>query len=509
MIVTDIDDLLRINQDQADQLTILRQQVDYLKRQLFGRKSEKGIEHLDLFKEEEMPGKPEATKEVADKPEKKSKPKDKRLIRSARLPDNLPIIVVERIPEEVKASPEDWRRIGEETSDQLEKEPGYFYLKRTVLPKFVPRDNPFKPPISASAKPTIIDSGFWGDSLLSEILTNKYLYHLPLYRQEQLYHYRFGISLSRKTMGDAVEKVSGMMGILVRRMKENMLLGGYIQADETPVTYLDPTHPKGSRKGYYWVYRGLDGEVIFDWRTTREHKHLHKWLGKNFEGILQSDGYTAYEGYARSQTLEGKHVKRASCLAHIRRKFENAREQRPEIVRWFLRIMGRLYGIESTLREHNADAAVRARIRRKHSHPLIKLLEKAITHLLVKGTSILPKSHLGQALRYARGQWAGVSVYLEHGEVELDNNLVENTIRPTAVGKKNCLFIGHPEAGERSAIIYTLLISAKAQGVDPQAYLKDLIEKLPEANSSELEALTPANWARAFKARLTQERQVA
>ena len=319
--MADINDLIRINQEQADQLAILRQQVDYLKRQLFGRKSEKLIEHLDLFKEEEMPGKPEATKEVADKPEKKSKPKDKRLIRSARLPDNLPIVIVERIPEEVKASPEDWRRIGEETSDQLEKEPGYFYLKRTVRPKFVPRDHPFKPPISEPAKPTIIDSGFWGDSLLSEILTNKYLYHLPLYRQEQLYHYRFGISLSRKTMGDAVEKVSGMMGILVRRMKENMLLGGYIQADETPVTYLDPTHPKGSRKGYYWVYRGLDGEVIFDWCTTREHKHLQKWLGKNFTGILQSDGYTAYEGYARRQTLEGKQVKRASCLAHIRRKF--------------------------------------------------------------------------------------------------------------------------------------------------------------------------------------------
>ena len=510
MSVANIDELIRINQEQADQLAILRQQVEYLKRQLYGRKSEKVMDHLDFFEEEEMPGKPETTQEDADKPKKKSKPKDakdKRLIRGARLPGNLPVVIVERIPEEVRASPDEWRCMGKATSDQLEKEPGYFYLQRTVTPKFVRKDNPFQPPISAPAKVKIIDSGFWGDSLLSEILTNKYLYHLPLYRQEQLYHYRFGISLSRKTMGDAVDKVSGMMKILVKRMKENMLLGGCIQADETPITYLDPTHPKGSRKGYYWVYRGLDGEVIFDWCTTREHKHLQKWLGKNFAGILQSDGYAAYEGYARSQTLEGKEVKRASCLAHIRRKFENARDQSPEIVKWFLRIIGALYGVEAPLREHNADAAVRSRIRQKHSGPLIKLLKKAITHLLANGSNILPKSHLGKALRYALGQWEGLKVYLEHGEVAIDNNLVENTIRPTAVGKKNSLFIGHPEAGERSAIIYSLLISAKAQGVDPQAYLRDIIEKLPEANPSKLDALTPANWAREFKARQASEKQ--
>ena len=504
-----MDDLTRINQEQADLIAIQHQQIEYLKRLLFGRKSEKAMDHLDFFEEEEMSGKPETTQKDADKPAKKTKPKNKRPIRGARLPDNLPVVIVERIPEKVKASPDEWRRIGEVTSDQLEKEPGYFYLRRTVTPRFVRKDNPFQPPISEPAKVKIIDSGFWGDSLLSEILTNKYLYHLPLYRQEQLYYYRFGISLSRKTMGDAVDRVSGMMKLLVKRMKENMLLGGHIQADETPITFLDPTHPKGSRKGYYWVYRGPNGEVIFDWCTTREHKHLQKWLGKDFVGILQSDGYAAYNVYARSQTLEGKEVKWASCLAHIRRKFESARDQSPEIVNWFLRIIGALYRVETPLREHNADAAVRARIRQKHSAPLIRLLKKAMTHLLANGSNILPKSHLGQALRYALGQWEGMMVYLEHGEVEIDNNLVENTIRPTAVGKKNSLFIGDPEAGERSAIIYTLLISAKAQGVDPEAYLRDIIEKLPEANPSELDALTPANWAREYKARQTQKLQAA
>lgn len=308
-------------------------------------------------------------------------------------------------------------------------------------------------------------------------------------------------------MSDAAEKVSDMLGLLVGRMKENMLLGGYIQADETPITHLDRNHPKGSRKGYYWVYRGRNGEVIFDWRTTREHKHLNEWLGRNFSGVLQSDGYEAYESYTRSRILTGQSVKHASCLAHIRRKFENAREQRPQTVRWFLRIIGQLYGIEETLREYQADAETRARIRRRRSHPLIRLLEKAVTHLLASGAKILPKSALGQALRYARSQWSGLQVYIEHGEVEIDNNLVENAIRPTAVGKKNCLFIGHPDAGDRSATLYTLLISAKAQGVDPQTYLKEVFDKLPDSDPSQLDHLTPANWAKNYKAR--QDRKAA
>lgn len=414
----------------------------------------------------------------------------------------------ECIPEEVVAEPHKWRRAGEETTDQLEKEPGYFYIQRTVRPKFVPWDHPFQAPIIEPAKPKIIDCGFWGPSLLSEVLTNKYLYHLPFYRQEQLYHYRFGIELSRKTMGDAAEKVSDMLGILVRRMKENMLVSGYIQADETPVTCLDRTHPKGSRKGYYWVYRGMDGEVIYNWCTSREHKHLKKWLGKHFQGVIQSDGYDAYESLVRSQALEGKpKIKRAGCLAHIRRKFENARDQRPQTVRWFLKIIGRLYLIEQLLRDQQADAEVRARQRQLDSRPLIDLLKKAIDHLLKTNVSILPKSPLGQALRYAQGQWPSMQVYLDHGEVEIDNNLVENAIRPSAIGKKNHLFIGHPEAGERSAILYTLLISAKAQGVDPQTYLTDIIKRLPGADPNDLDQLTPVNWANEFKARQTQELQ--
>jgi transposase len=428
--------------------------------------------------------------------------KTERPTRTARLPRNLPEGREVVVPAEAAAAPGEWRRAGEESSDQLEKEPGYFYIKRTVRPKYVRLDNPFAPPVIAPAKKTVIDSGFWGDGLLAEVLTNKYLYHLPLYRQETLYASRSGVSLPRQTMGDAVEKIADMLGALVARMKIYMLAGGYIQADETPVTYLDTTRPGGSSKGYYWVYRGPDGEVIFDWHTTREHKHLTAWLGENFGGVLQSDGYAAYQEYVRARAASkngGKpKLERASCLAHIRRKFETASGQRPGLTRWFLKVIGKLYRIEQALRDEKADPARRAKIRGRDSRPLVHLLKKAATHLLTKSTSILPKSHLGLALRYALGQWPGLCTYLEHGIVEIDNNLVENAIRPTAVGKKNALFIGSPEAGDRSATIYTVLLSARAQGVDPQAYLQDILGKIPGATTSAgLDALLPAAWAKA------------
>ena len=406
----------------------------------------------------------------------------------------------ELIPAEVEANRELYRRMGQETSYRLEKEPGYFYLRRTVRPKFVRHDHPFEPPVIAPARPTLIENGFWGDGLLSEILTNKFLYHLPYYRQESLYSTRYGIELSRKTMAGAVGKASEMFRAVVERMKENMLGQGWVQADETPKVYLDGGSPKGSSQGYFWVYRGLDGEVVFDWQTSREHRHVAEWLGPDFEGVLQSDGYEAYANYVLAQVVAGKNVRRAACLAHIRRKFENSLKQRPEIAKWFLRVIGRIYAVEKMLREHQAPAEVRARIRERQSRRLIELLKKATKHLLVNGRGILPKSKLGKALRYAQKQWTSMGIFLEDGRVEVDTNLLENAIRPTAVGKKNDLFIGAPDAGDRSAIVYSLVLSAKAQGVDPQAYLRDLIKRLPTAKTSQLDALTPANWAATYKA---------
>jgi hypothetical protein len=295
-------------------------------------------------------------------------------------------------------------------------------------------------------------------------------------------------------MGDAADKVAGQCAILVARMKEKMLAGGYLCADETFVRYLDPREPKGSSTGYFWAYRGGGKDVIFDWQTSREHRHVAGWIGQGFEGTLLSDGYEAYNSYCEGQKSRGKDVRRAACLAHIRRKFEESEDQRPELVAWVLRIIAQLYRIETPLREYEAGAEVRARVRERNSRPLIRLLGDAFKHLITT-TRILPKSSLGKALRYALAQWPHMETYLEDGRVAIDNNDLENDIRPSAVGKRNWLFVGSPEAGRRGAILYSLLISARNHGVDPGAYLRDVIERLPGARLDELDQLLPGAWA--------------
>lgn len=498
------EELQQQNQELKDQVAILTQQLDWLKRQLFGRKSEQ-LDHPDLFTA--LPsGKPDSSGD-ADAPEEQAPSiasgktlveKRRRKIRKDRLPENLPVRIEQIIPEIVQANPEAWRNCGFEEKTQLEKEPAYFYLRRILRMKFVPVENPFSPPVIEPAKPTLIEGGFWGPGLLAEILANKYLYHLPFDRQRVLNKQRHGVDLSPNTMGDAAARIADQCGLLVGLMKQRMLASRYVRADETYIRYLDKLIPGGSSTGYFWVYRGLTGDVIFDWQTSREHRHASDWLGPDYEGILQSDGYQAYENYCRAQGLRGKKVIRASCLAHIRRKFENARAERPEVIDWILRIIARLYMLETPLREYGADAEVRFRVRQNRSRPLICLLGKVFKRLI--NTRIRPKSGLGQALQYALGQWPAMQTFLEDGRVEIDNNATENDIRPSAVGKKNWLFVGSPDAGKRSAVMYTLLISARNHGVDPQAYLQAVIERLPGARPGELEELLPANWAAAHRA---------
>ena len=528
-----IEELLQANKEltaqiavQQQQIAVQQQQIDWLKRQLFGRKSE-AFDHPDLFTLEDEDGnakiadtEDDAGPRTEDNEQEKNPDtgeKKTRPIRKARLPENLPVIIIkEIIPDEVQASPGDWREIGEEHSDQLEKAPGYFYISRIIRRKFVRIDNPFAPPVIAPAPLTLIDNGFWGAGLLSEILANKYLYHLPLYRQQQLYQCRFDIDLPRNTMGSAVELVSDQLQAVVDQMITDMIRSGYLQIDETPVRYLDPGHPNGSAMGYLWTYRSGTGEVVFDWRITREHGNLDTFFESKANrevlamlDLIQSDGYEAYDSFIARQALLDNPIKRIACMAHIRRKFEQAAGQYPEIARWFLRQIARLYRIEDTLRENKAPPELRHRLRQQQSLRIMNLIEKAIDHLLTNSTKILTSSNLGQALKYARGQWAAMRVYLDHGQVEIDNNLVENAIRPTAVGKKNHLFFVSPEAGKRSATLYSLLLSAKAQGVDPQAYLRDLIERLPTTTTSGLKALTPANWAAAHKAKIAAAKQDA
>ena len=214
-----------------------------------------------------------------------------------------------------------------------------------------------------------------------------------------------------------------------------------------------------------------------------------------FTGTVQCDGYTAYRTFANNHRQP---IVLAGCWAHVRRKFYEARESSPRLAGWLLGQIQRLYRIEARLREHRAGPNLRAAVRASESRPIVKRIERALVKLKVGGRQ-LPQSPLGTAMAYTLGQWPTLEVYLADGRVEIDNNLVENAIRPTAIGKKNWLFVGDAGAGERSAIVYTVIECCRRRGLNPFAYLREVLTRLPKMTNRQIQEVTPAAWQKSQK----------
>ena len=228
--------------------------------------------------------------------------------------------------------------------------------------------------------------------------------------------------------------------------------------------------------------------MIFQWHPGRGRDRLDRLLG-DFRGTLQSDAYTVYDSYQRDHPG----LTAAGCWAHVRRKFHEAFESGQLLAAGPLRRIAALYRIEATLRDTGAGPCERVRVRLEQSMSVIDALRAELTELAAH-RDVLPKSPLGGAIRHALEQWSKLLVYLEDGEVEIDNNLCENQIRPTAIGRKNWLFVGGEHTGQKSAILYTLIGNAQLHGIEPYAYLKDLLERLPGMTTGQLDTLLPWNW---------------
>jgi hypothetical protein len=239
-------------------------------------------------------------------------------------------------------------------------------------------------------------------------------------------------------------------------IRTGVLGDGYVQIDETPVEYLEPGNGK-TKQGYLWTSGRPGGDVFYSWYTSRAAECLNSILPADFKGTIQCDGYSGYRSFAQSRNGS---IILAGCWAHARRRFYDAREQSPKVSGWVLRQIQRLYEIESRLRERQAAPALRQETRNDQSRPLVERLKRVLLRLK-SSRRYLPQNLLGGAIDYALGQWTTLEVFLTDGRVEIDNNLVENAIRPTAIGKKNWLFVGEADAGQRSAIIYTLIESCR------------------------------------------------
>jgi transposase len=477
---------------------LLRQKIDLLVKRVFGSSSEQlNPAQLELL----LPLPASSTVAVAVSTPEKERPKSTGKTRLTRLPENLPVVEEVIDPEPVKAQPAQWRCIGQEVSEQLDYEPGRFLRRRVVRRKYVHRTNPDCAPVIAALPERLLDRSLPAPGLLAHIVVGKYCDHLPLYRQEQIYRQRHGVNLPRQSLTRWVELASDWLKPIYEQIRTGVMGGGYVQVDETPVDYLEPGHGK-TRQGYLWTCSRPGGDVFYRWETSRAATCLNNIIPVHFTGTVQCDGYSAYRAFAngRNGTIE-----LAGCWAHVRRKFFEALPQSPKTAGWIMRQFQHLYRVEARLREQRAGPRLREAVRAHQSRPIVERLQRALLRLKSGGRH-LPQSLLGIAMDYTLGQWQTLGVYLGDGRVEIDNNLVENAIRPTALGKKNWLFVGEAEAGDRAAIIYTLIESCRRRGIDPYAYLKDVLTRLPKMTNHQIPEVTPAAWA---KAHLPLQRQQA
>ena len=473
---------------------LLREKIDALIKRLCGAQSEKidPGQLLLMLQGLEAPGKaPEPVE--AEVPRRSTVPSPPRE-RGPRVPAHLPVVEEVIDPEPVKACPEAWRCIGEEVTEQLDYEPAHFFKRRIVRRKYARCDHPFAAPILAPLG-TLQDRCIAAPGLIAAIVVGKYVDHLPLYRQEQIFATRHGLAIPRQTMAQWMGLAADWLRPIYEHIRTGVLGGGYVQVDETPIEYLVPGHGE-TKLGYLWICARPGGDTVFHWAVSRVAACLESIIPSGFRGTLQTDGYSAYPAFVRAHNARAgtEAITLAGCWAHARRAIHQARESAPRIGAWLLRQIAQLYQIEERLRHHRAGSALCQAVRAAQSAMILRRLRAALLRIRPRH---LPQSALGKAITYTLGQWPALEAFLRDGRIAIDNNRVENAIRPTAVGKKNWLFIGEAEAGHRGAILYTLVESCRRRDIDPQAYLRDVLTRLPKMTTSQIPDVIPEAWSKA------------
>jgi len=477
-----------------------------LKQRLFGSSSEKlDPAQLQLLFDEIVLGKPtpppDADGETSAPEEGKSNAPGKRRTKADRFPKNLKILIEGIvIPEAVSANPDEWENIGEEHHDELDVIKAEIFWRRTIRKKFVHKTEKARPPVIAPAPLPSIPGTLLAPALAAQIITDKYQDHLPHYRQAQRFRRRHDIDIGRQTLNTWTHATARHLEPINQAIKAEILQATELEIDETPIAYQAPGH--GSvKEGRLWAYRDpAAGTCYFDWHAGRGAECMLETLGYDpatntlaYTGQIHTDGYIVYDTVASRFGLD-----HGGCLAHARRKFTDLGEASPEVTIPVLLFIQRIYFIEKQTRQTAAPPACRELIRRSRSLPVARELHRfALEQFRIQR----PASNVGQALGYLLNHWDKILHCLTQGVLEIDTNLVENMIRPTKLGMKNWMFFGSLKAGANNALFYTLLANCRAQGLDPEAYLIEVIKRLPhDADDAQAAALTPARIAEEFRA---------
>ena len=475
-------------QQLREEVAVLRAQIAWLKQQLFGPGRSEKLDRAQLLLHLGELEKPAAASRPTEtiSYERSAGPAPKRTFPAESFA-HLPVKErIEIVPAAVQADPALYERIGEERTFEVDLVPPQLFKREIVRPKYRHCLDRNRAPVVAPAPKRIVTGGFASAGLIAWALTAKYVDHLPLYRQEKMLA-RWGARVSRQNLSDWVGAATALLEPLVKRMKQDLLRNGYVQVDETPIRCNDPDLRDGkTTQGWLWALSRPGGDVVFEWRLSRRHEEAERLLGADYRGLLQSDGYEAYAAYV--QAHDG--VEWLGCWAHARRRFFEAAAERPKTAARVLGLIGRLYELEARWDEAQVGDQ-RAALRREHFASPLRRLRWLVTALQKR---VLPKSGLGQACTYLLARWATLTAHLRHSHTRLDTNAVENAIRPSKLGAKNWLFVGHPDAGDRAAVIYSLVVSCQRHGHDPHAYLRDVLGRLPAMTTADdLAPLLPSH----------------
>ncbi len=463
----------------------LMHRLEQLLRQRYGRRAEKvDPNQLALFARELL----EVAQAEPVRPEAPPASQSRRANGHGRrrLPKDLPRKRVEYpVPADELPCPEcghERVKIGEEVSEQLEYVPASLYVVEHVRPKYACRQ--CEGHVVIAGKPyQPIEKGLPGPGLLAHVITSKYADHLPLHRMEGILR-RHGVEISRSTTCGWMASCADLLEPLWRIMKKEVLTSRVIHTDDTPVPVQDEDRDR-TRTARLWVYVGdrRNPHTVFDYTPNRSRDGPVRFLG-DYEGYLQADAFGGYDGiYAAGK------VKEVACWAHARRKFFEAQTTDPARALEAVARIKRFYEVEDETRELSPEERQKLRAERSQS-----LLNDFRHWLDARSQEVLPKSPLGEAIRYARGNWEALVRYVEDGELAIDNNAAERALRCVAVGRKNWMFVGSDRGGRTAAILYSFVATCKVHGIDPFAYLRDVLTRYSAHPARRIAELLPSNW---------------
>lgn len=385
-----------------------------------------------------------------------------------------------------KENTEGLKKIGEEVTEELDYEPGRLFVNKYVRPKYAKPGN--EGVIVAPMIERPLPKAIAGAGLLTQIVIDKYVDHLPLYRQMERFK-REGINIPYSTITDWVSGTVNLIAPLYDAHKKIILASDYLHADETPIKVLDKDKKGETHRGYFWVYHNPApcGKkiVLFEYQPGRGREGPQEML-KDFKGYLQTDGYNAYDIFKQQEDITVMH-----CMAHARRYFYDALQNDKDRSEYALQQFGLLYAIERKAKEQSLLPAEVLQLRRAEALPVLEALGKWMKDEYIK---VLPTSPVAKALGYSIERWNELMIYTTDGKLNIDNNPVENSIRPVAIGRKNYLFAGSHEAAQRSAMLYSLLGTCKMHGINPFIWLRNVLQRIPEHPINKIEQLLPQSW---------------